>query len=85
MKKKHQKLYILTKTVHLVKKLTKSNDFLRRRGISDFYISLRDLKIREIGNSRIKRLNNSSKLSVPTKVTKNSSQIRKFANKETFE
>ena len=44
MKKKHQKLYILTKTVHLVKKLTKSNDFPRRRGKSDFYISLRDLK-----------------------------------------
>ena len=45
MKKKHQKLYILTKTVHLVKKLTKSNDFPRRRGKSDFYISLRDLKM----------------------------------------
>ena len=44
MKKKHQKLYILTKTVHLVKKLTKSNDFPRRRGKSDFYISLGDLK-----------------------------------------
>ena len=47
MKKKHKKHYILTKTVHLVKKLTKSNDFPRRWGKSDFYISLRDLKTKQ--------------------------------------